>query len=136
MGTLPDQATNGNYTGWPDQTIQTVPLTDSDVYPAPAQRPPWRQVRRWYAETVTFAAGVTQPRLISPSGIDSQTIISITVNGHADNFYVGPDENNARIGFLIPLNRPITFGTGPMWCYPPSAGGSIAIAVEYECHDE
>lgn len=130
LGPLTDQSQGVTGAGWPDPALLAVPATDADLYPrAPLPKP--EPVRRWYGETITFAANDNTPRLVTPSGIDTADIIAVTVNGHADGFLLGPDMNTARVGMLLPINRPVRIESGPVWAVAPTAGGQLAIAVEY-----
>lgn len=130
-GTLIDQSQTPDAGGWPDDQLGHVPPTDHALHKAPAPIPPVHRARQWVAETVTFAAGDTTPRLVTPSGIDTRQIIAVTLNGHVDGFLLGPEQNAARVGFLLPINRPVRLEVGPLWAVAPAAGGQLAVAVEY-----
>lgn len=130
-GTLTDWAQEPGAGGWPDDSIERIPPTDAALYKAPAEQPKTEPLRKWVAETVTFAAGDRRPRLVTPSGIDARQIIAVHLNGHVDGFTVGPASNDALVGFLVPLNRPIRLEAGPVWAVAPAAGGQLAVAVEY-----
>ena len=129
LGALTDWAQTPGAGGWPDDALQEVPTLDT----GPARvRPtePVPRARMWIAETLTFAVG-DSPRVCTPSGIDARSIIAVTVNSHQDNFLIGPDSNAVRVGFLLPINRPIRIETGPVWALGPAAGGQLAVATEY-----
>ena len=136
LGALIDWSQTPAAGGWPDDSLERVPTIDTDPARVRPTSEPLPRRRMWIAETLTFAVG-DAPRVCTPSGIDSRSIIAVTVNGHADGFLLGPDSNSARVGFLVPINRPVRIETGPVWAVGPAAGGQLAVATEYwsECDE-
>jgi hypothetical protein len=135
LGALTDWSQVPGAGGWPDDSLERVPTLDTDPARVRPTSDPLPRRRMWIAETLVFAAG-DPPRVCTPSGIDARSIIAVTVNGHTDAFLLGPDDNAARVGFLLPINRPVRIETGPLWAVPPAAGGTLAVATEYWSDDE